>query len=384
MTIRWDKHKAKEYIESLGFKYDENNNDKVSSHTKLVMIQNNYFYYTSINILQAGKLPEAFAKSNVYTIQNINVWCKLNNKPFELISKFYNGSHEQLQWKCLKKGCGEIFEMPWHSIYSGSECHYCCAHNKKVCLSNCLATLNPKLSKEWHPTKNGSLTPYNVTHGSNKKVWWKCENGHEWESTIGNRVKKETICPFCFGKIPTNENNLLVVNPKLCKEWNYNKNKKKPEDYLPNSNKKVWWKCRDCEYQWESSILNRTYGNGCPECNKSKGEKRITKYFVLKDIYYIPQKEFDGLIGLGNGLLSYDFYLPQYNLLIEYDGEFHYIPIKLYKNEPIKYAEERLQKQQIHDQLKTQYALNYNINLLRIPYWEFDNIEQILERELIL
>jgi hypothetical protein len=60
----------------------------------------------------------------------------------------------------------------------------------------------PELVKEWHPTKNGDLTPNNFTHGSHKKVWWKCNKGHEWNSIIYNRTKKTKPrgCPYCSGR----------------------------------------------------------------------------------------------------------------------------------------------------------------------------------------
>ena len=64
-------------------------------------------------------------------------------------------------------------------------------------LSNCLATLNPELAKEWHPTKNGKLTPFDVSIGSNKKVWWKCDKGddHVWKVSVNSRNNSD--CPFC-------------------------------------------------------------------------------------------------------------------------------------------------------------------------------------------
>lgn len=60
---------------------------------------------------------------------------------------------------------------------------------------------------------------------------------------------------------------MLVVNPLLCKEWNYDKNEKDPENYYPNSKSKVWWKCSKCQFEWEASISNRnTLHRGCPQC----------------------------------------------------------------------------------------------------------------------
>ena len=55
------------------------------------------------------------------------------------------------------------------------------------------------LIKEWHPTKNGKLTPYHITPRSKKKVWWKCSQGHEWGTTVGSRVKGHG-CPICYNE----------------------------------------------------------------------------------------------------------------------------------------------------------------------------------------
>ena len=75
-----------------------------------------------------------------------------------------------------------------------------------------LAETHPEIAKQWHPTKNGDLSPNNVTPGSNKKVWWKCDKGddHEWIVRIGDRVNYQTGCPICSKR-------MAVLNPKgLC------------------------------------------------------------------------------------------------------------------------------------------------------------------------
>jgi hypothetical protein len=123
-------------------------------------------------------------------------------------------------------------------------------------------------------------------------------------------------------------------------------------------------------------IKNRnSLKTGCPKCNKSKGEEKIKEFFDKNNISYIPQKSFDNLTGIKGGLLSYDFYILDYNLLIEYQGEFHDGNTRIQsKNDIIR--------QQEHDKRKKQYAIDNNINLLEIWYWDFDNIEEILENEL--
>jgi len=79
-------------------------------------------------------------------------------------------------------------------------CPYCSNPPKRVCIDNCLATKNPQLATEWHPTKNGNLTPYNVTSSSSTKVWWICKKGHEWHARINNRDNGNG-CPDCYGLI---------------------------------------------------------------------------------------------------------------------------------------------------------------------------------------
>jgi len=300
--------------------------------TKLILTDNNGYLYTKTwTALQRLNDFHIASDDNLYSIINIKLWCKLHNKKFELLSTEYINNSNDLIWKCLEEECKEVFYMSWDHISRDCGCGYC--DGKQVGLSNCLATKNPELAKEWHTVLNGNLTPYDVTLYSGKKVWWKC---------------------------------------------------------------------KVCNHEWPASIANRSNGRGCPKCNESKGEKECKRVFISKElisinqdnydkllkteknnnIYFIPQMKFDRLLGLGGCLLSYDFYIPILNLIIEYDGEYHYMPIKKYKNEPMKDAEERFRKQQIHDKLKNEYCKKHNIKLLRIPYWDFDNIEKILTKEL--
>jgi hypothetical protein len=149
----------------------------------------------------------------------------------------------------------------------------------------------------------------------------------------------------------------------------------KPSDVTRYSGKKVWWKCTK-GHEWKCSVVSRTKGNGCPICSESKGEKQIRKWLENNQIKFEPQKEFDGLLGLGGGNLSYDFYLPNQNLLIEYQGEFH-------DGSGGKYTSIKIAKQREHDKRKCEYAKQKNIDLLEIWYYDFDNIESILLNNLI-
>ena len=95
-------------------------------------------------------------------------------------------------------------------------------------------------------------------------------------------------------------------------------------------------------------------------------------YLEENDIPFEWQKSYDDLIGTGGGFLSYDFYIPNSNTLIEYQGEFHDGTAPYQTKAQLEYQKE-------HDRRKREYAKNNNITLLEIWYKDFDNIEQILE-----
>jgi len=137
----------------------------------------------------------------------------------------------------------------------------------KLLQLNNLEFVNPKLAKEWHPTKNGELTPRDVFKSSRQKVWWKCNKGHEWQAVIYARNVGNN-CPYCAGLLPTKDNNFEKSNPKLSKEW-HPRNKLTPSDVTPRSSRKVWWICNK-GHEWESSIVSRSKGNGCPYCSGQK------------------------------------------------------------------------------------------------------------------
>ena len=179
---------------------------------------------------------------------------------------------ENLTPHCLKKvwwlcGHGHEWQATVNSRSYGTGCPFCA--NKKVSHDNCLAVVNPELAGEWHPDKNGSLTPEDVTPGSMKKVWWMCSRGHEWQAIINNR-NKGTKCPYCTNKKAGKDNCLATVNPDLAKQWHPAKNMPlTPDSITVGSMKKVWWIC-DQGHEWYSVVYSRKVSN-CPVCVHNKG-----------------------------------------------------------------------------------------------------------------
>lgn len=182
------------------------------------------------------------------------------------------GTNLKTWWKCQKA-------HEWQATVSnrskGRGCPFC-AGNKTLKGYNDLQTVNPTLAKEWNQNRNGLLKPDGITANSGKKVWWKCQEGHEWTATVYNRNNGRG-CPFCSGKkLIIGQNDLKTTNPSLAKEWNFGENREMlPEDFTAYSRQKVWWKC-DSGHTWPSTIANRVLGNGCPYCAGKKAVKGKT------------------------------------------------------------------------------------------------------------
>lgn len=100
------------------------------------------------------------------------------------------------------------------------------------------------LLREWDTARNAPLTPQAVTYGSHTPVWWRCENGHEWEAVVYTRTHGSG-CPFCAGKkAQAGFNDLATQYPELARQWDYTKNiPVLPADVTTGSHRLVWWKC---------------------------------------------------------------------------------------------------------------------------------------------
>ena len=179
-------------------------------------------------------------------------------------------SNKPFWWKC-QKGIDHEWESSPNNRNGGSGCPVCSGY--KAVKSNCLATTHPDLAEEWHPTKNENLTPDDVTSGSGKDIWWKCDKGddHEWVSTVNNR-KNGNGCSICSAKQVVKSNSLATTHPNLAKEWHLTKNGDlTPNDVTYGSDKKIWWKCdKGDDHEWITTVSHRSRGRRCPVCSGDK------------------------------------------------------------------------------------------------------------------
>lgn len=186
------------------------------------------------------------------------------------------GSNKKAWWKC------STCQGKWQATICDrtridgkkTNCPYC-AGQKVLTGYNDLATRYPEILEQWHLSKN-ILKPTEVMPGSSKKIWWVCPKGHEYEQSINARILHPNSCPFCSGqKVVEGINDLQSKYPNVAKEWDYEKNYPlKPEEFLPGSGKKVWWKCSKCGNEWQVEVRQRVKGlSKCPNCKKQNVSK---------------------------------------------------------------------------------------------------------------
>ena len=147
---------------------------------------------------------------------------------------------------------------------------------KTLRIEDSLLSQCPEIACEWHPTKNGKLTPDLFIPGSSEIVWWLCSVcGNEWTTSIVNRTKGHgcDVCATVKRKI-TKKTTLIQKRGSIDKEWclldwDYDANEFGPEHYTNGSSEIVNWRCHKCSHKWKAAICSRTrdYKNGCPLCS---------------------------------------------------------------------------------------------------------------------
>ena len=238
-----------------------------------------------------------------------------NLTPQDIVSNY----SKKVWWQCDK---GHEWEaIPNRRVSQTTKGCPVCAGQKVAVGYNDLKSTHPLLAGEWHPTKNNSLTPQEVSKGYDKKVWWLGSCNHEWEATPNARTTMSgTGCPVCSHRIiVTGENDLTLSYLSISQEWHPTKNHDlTPQEIAPNSQRKVWWQCSK-GHEWEAYVYSRTGGQrGCPVCSSnsfaSQGEKEIQKLLQDNGIAFLPNAR--NVISKG----ELDIYIPEHNIAIEFNG----------------------------------------------------------------
>ena len=179
---------------------------------------------------------------------------------------FAYAANKKAWWTC--KACGNDYDMVINNRTIGKmNCPYCAGKRIKVGFND-LATTHPQLAEEWDYDKN-EKTPQEYSKGSDKKVWWLCKAySHSYCSAISSRANG-TGCPVCTCRVVmAGFNDIETLRPDVALLWNNRKNIDTPRVFTISSNKKVWWECPECGYEWKAAICDISQGRNCPECAK--------------------------------------------------------------------------------------------------------------------
>jgi len=299
------------------------------------------------------------------------------------LSQYSEKSKQKAWWLCTCE-CGEIHS--WQAgigdiITRKQGCPYCSKVPKKLCPCKSLANVFADLSTEWHPTKNGELTPDDVFAYTGTKVWWlcsknKCKCKHEWITAISCRTfGRGTNCPFCSHKPFTCKcESLAVLMPEIVKHWHPSKNKELENKgfsiyNIPvSSSKKVWWIC-DKGHEFECTIADRTRTGQrqiiCTVCNESYGERMMKMILDNCSIKYETQFH----IKVDTISMFIDFYIRDRNKAIEFDGELHFRVTKFFG------GEKKYERTKMLDKLKDTFCEENNIQLLRVHWKDIEDVE---------
>ena len=278
----------------------------------------------------------------------------------KIIKEIGKNKHDQrmFRYECLI--CGIVNEKFYGSVF----CHRCKNCNSKKILENSI--IKAKSICE----KNGFMfLDFAGMKGEHNYFLVKCNKcGEEKESQLVHI----NSCKTCF-----NTKRTLTIEDFVFKSRLVHGNRFDYSDVkFKNTKEKVKIKCNTCSYVFFQEVsCHYNSGTGCPKCKESKGEKKVHDFLETLNINFERQRKFEGC--KFKRKLPFDFYLYDINLLIEFDGEGHFEPLRYSKNKLINYKKylDVLER----DKIKDEWARKNNIPLLRIPYWDFDRIEELVE-----
>ena len=276
------------------------------------------------------------------------------------------------QWLC-KCDCGNDTIVLATNLKKGTT---------KSCGCYNIEQAKKRLFKDLTGQKFGRLTAIkpveNNTNSNSQSMMTKwlcrCDCGNECNVQSGNLLSGHTLSCGCYNKEQASKRSLInLVGQRFGRLTVL---ERVENEITSSGNSVVMWRCLcDCgeEIIVRSSALLHGYTKSCG-CMKSHGEYYISTYLLSNSINFEKQKKFSDLLGVGGGNLSYDFYLPNHNMLIECQGEQHERPIEYFG------GEEQFAIQQEHDRRKREYAKDNGYRLLEISYKDYNNIDNILTK----
>ena len=323
---------------------------------------------TTPNSLLSGRGCANCVHAVKYTPETFKARVAEKFPELELLEDVIN-ANTKIKYRCKKCGA-EQERIAYRILTSKFGCRKCAKNMKRTTQGFIeeMKTINP------------TITILGEYVNARTHILCKCNiDGTEWSSIPYSLTKGGLCCPTCRYKSvsahKTKSNSQFITDLKKINPYI-----EPLEEYVDN-NTKIKVRCKDCNIEWFAQPSKLLINRGCPRCRTTQGERVIRLYLDEHNIKYEFNKTFTDLRGTKGGIISYDFYVPTYKLLIEFQGEQHYNPIT-FGGISTEQAEQRYNNQVEHDKLKQEYATANQFNLLVIPYWEYKNIHEILDNTL--
>ena len=403
----------------------------INNKTKIKMkhnICNNEYEVRPNRFIRGDRCPKCAIKNNADNKRKTTE--EFKKEVYNLVGNEYSvlGKYENCFKKLLMKHnkCGNTYEVKPNDFQQGVRCTYCSIKNR----TNKRRKTTNDFKKEVYDLVGNEYSVLGEYETNKTKIKMKHNNcNKEYLTTPHNFITTGNRCPYCYGKIKKTTDefkkevyDLVKDEYSVLSEYTTNKTKIKmkhnkckhiyevypvsflrgarcpkcfgtpkkttdifkkelydlvKDEYLVlgkyiNNKTKIKLKHNKCNKEFDMFPLNFLKGQRCPHCKRSKGEERIRKYLEDNHIRFKEQYSFDDCKNIYP--LRFDFMLEDDSgriILIEYDGEFHYTK---------QYYQESFNQQRLRDKIKDDYCNNNdNIDLYRISYKEFNNIETILE-----
>lgn len=363
---------VKKYIEDLGCKL-LSEEYKNTTTPLIIQCECGRIFERKFKILQKSPICKCKKCTQEYLTKGMlkpfeEILFEVEKRGYKILTteNDYKGINKKYKFICSQ---GHEKEMYLSDLLSGHECKICATEKVVSKLRLSYEKVKDAFEKEGYELLSETYK------NSSENLIVKCPKGHVTETMTYGNFKKGARCLKCYNlEVSIRQTISFLERKRIVESFGFeiliNEN-----EYI-NGSIKIPLKCPE-GHEFKMCMHDFQQGNRCPYCNESKGEKRISNYLDFNSIKYIKEKRFNDCRGKSKPL-PFDFHLSDYNCCIEYDGKQHF-HLNSYSFTLLD-----LMNRKYLDNKKTKYCKDNNIKLIRISYWDFDNIEKILKYELNL
>lgn len=357
-----------DYSETVYRGWDNNVQMRCKEHGILFSIRAGNHFYGAEGCPECLKIKVSAANTKPLS-KFIEQARKVHGDKYGYSKVVYRSTFDKVTITCPTHG---DFEQTPSSHLAGYGCYWCGRESQSVKIKNTQADIIRR-AKEVH----GDKYDYSkvVYKGIHKKIIINCPKHGDFLQTPNTHLQGHG-CPECGNEewldkvTSTTEDFIERARDMHGNEYDYSL-----VDYV-NQTTKVKIICKK-HGVFEQTPHNHLHWQGCPKCSSSIGERRIMRYLEKHGIKYKHHHRVPYKVPPIKSHFEIDFYLPDYGLFIEYNGQQHYKHIAYWKHD------NPLPHRQARDAALRKYCEEReDIRLLEIPYTDFDRIEEILEREL--